>query len=67
VPFGGFRGDRWAFLGAAITFALIVFGRRLPLLIDDLGLRFMVIVAGIAVFAVASVLMFYKGPGQKRD
>ena len=65
MPFGKFRGDRWAFLGAGIFLALIVFGRRLPLVTDDLPLRFAVIAAAIAVFAVANVLMFYRGPGQK--
>jgi hypothetical protein len=65
MPFGKFRGDRWAFLGAAMTLALFIFGPRLALVFVDLNVRFMVIVAGIAGFAVASVLMFYKGPDRE--
>ena len=65
MAFGKFRNDKWAYLGLAINLAVLAYGRRLLLLVDDLNIRFLLIVAQIAVMAAGFTLMFFRGPGQE--
>jgi hypothetical protein len=64
MALGRFRGDKWAYLGLAMNLAVFIYGRRLPRLVDDFGLRFMLIVCEIVVLAAGFALMFFQGPGQ---